>query len=135
MCFVCTTNTNNGCGCNAQNSCQNSCCWNVLQICRDCNGNIRVRSGNSGCGYSYGCGWNWNGNTTNNTNSTTNSNSGCGCCCGYNYGCGSYGNSRCGASVSAVGSTSLDSGVYSSSCYGRRRSGCCNAYENSVYND
>ena len=82
MCFVSTTNSNNSTCCN--------CGWNVLQICRDCCGNIIVRGG-SNCYYNYN-----NYSAQNNTSNTSTS----GCLQRYNYdnGCsyGSFG--RCARS-------------------------------------
>lgn len=108
MCNTCNSSvfSGSGCGCNScgnslfnlfgGNSCGcNSCCNNgsnfgFQRICRDCNGNIRVR--NSNCCGCNGCSnnWNWWNNGWNGWNWWNN---GCNCDCSSDW---SNGNSRSG---------------------------------------
>ena len=62
---------NNGCGCNSWGN------WGFQRICRDCNGNIRVRNS---CGCS-GNTWNWDGCNSCCNGNTWNWNNGCNSCC------------------------------------------------------
>ena len=120
-----TFSNSNGYGCSSyyNNSCNSNWAWGSQRICRDCNGNIWVRTGSNGCGCSCGCssccncGCNScssNGNSTDaNTNGNGNGNGdGSFACVTF---CGDYASNLLQTSTATSGS-----GSYSRSCRCRR---------------